>query len=1567
MPPGQLRWQQMRQTYHNVREGVPDDLFPRNDHIAFDHIRRGYNVVRYWPGAGMRRRINASAYLQSHCDEIVEDLSQFDDDLDLFRSQELLRVEELAEAMESDKFRDRVRQMLALGRQGLTDVVNVKVTIDFHSINFKESQLDVFYQQFGMVRRVPVGGEDQVIQQLVDAVYNYEELWVNGEGSMQQYCILNMKLMKFEVYSFDPHGGGNYRELPKWLSKHRTTILNIKNVNNRQTKHPHMEKICLPLCKAAFDTDLTGVHTSKMTTVSRYLPKLPEYNVDDFPIHFNELDKYERKWNVKIYVWSLKEKFYNTEWSPVEHNESAYRIRRMSAREEDWPIMDVFLYDPDQDGGASRPGHYCLIRDIHRFMSVLSPDGEDRKHLCRRCCHSWKRADDFEAHKAQCEQRDPEAVEEKLPKKQFFTFDAHSKTMKLPIYIMFDFEAFIQGPNKDHVANSVCYNVVSRIPFELSEKDEELFNQWGVKFQYRKHEPRSKRDRREMCMVLYRGPMASTMAIRIQRRLLEACTRAKTEALKEHAELPKDIKDTALYTHDACACCGMNAENVFKFKHYQMCNGFLDVEKEHVRIRDNLYYGMRENERNFKRRKEVADMKKRVNRKEMPSRKHDPRGAQEQAILQEIEVAYEEVKYKRAPPRTFEHCLYGLDGDDENPICQVLLRRIEVYQKWQADVAHSKQELNTFFKRNYHQWKYENEMKYVVHHDHFTGDYLGPAHNYCNRLARQSEKDLTPLIAHNAMGYDVKVMLDGYNHQEDGEKGSDAISGLPGGSGESFKTIFFNSGRIVDSLAHLQGSLEKIFEKLKPQQKALTNAFRKDLIAARKNHTRNDHIEIDQLLNGKTSYPYEAANWDLMKVHPSQVTHEMFNSSLKANISKKEYKEYLRLCELMRWETFGEAHDFYLMNDVMMLSDVIESHVKFGHKTFGLDPMHYIGAPSFAIDACLRTCQYPVELVKDKEMFKCVENAKRGGYSHVMGRRAKANNPYMEEHYNPDEATSYLMQWDVNGLYTYIQNSYMPAGAPRRMKKKDIDALNRKDGDGPGVRPLSETFADLPTPLDVNDYHDLPEFVDGGWLTISGYWPKDCHDQIDLPMLGEKMSANEGMLSAYNRKALELNGKKYMPTQKLFATLEPKDHYTESIHLLMYAQSKGFVITEVHEGCTVRMKRILNPFMDKCAELRKIAKKAGDDFASDLLKLYCNSTFGKWCQAVRGMHDLKVATSDEDFRRIRNDPRFEGGVVTFGDVAFVRMKQDKVYFSRPMYMGSMILSLSKLHVFKFHYDVVKKIYGDKARLLKMDTDSLLYHVETEDIYDDMVAIPELRKWIETSNYTGPFTTLDGKQLKDSSRKKQLGLLQNESCDGEGSMFIIHEFVGLRAKCFAYRLYDWENDVYITTCKCKGIAKGKLPNKKKDAGALASIKELKQAENVFKETPTWMNELVMNVKRQNVKQYTMNEFDISTWINTQQTGEIKVAHNFVTIGSQKLKLRTLTMEAKEALAAVDDKWHVCMDGNYTLPYGHWRIEEERKKEAMFERGEDVDFIVAPLMLRTEKFPDAKDGEETTVED
>ena len=51
-------------------------------------------------------------------------------------------------------------------------------------------------------------------------------------------------------------------------------------------------------------------------------------------------------------------------------------------------------------------------------------------------------------------------------------------------------------------------------------------------------------------------------------------------------------------------------------------------------------------------------------------------------------------------------------------------------------------------------------------------------------------------------------------------------------------------------------------------------------------------------------------------------------------------------------------------------------------------------------------------------------------------------------------------------------------------------------------------------------------------------------------------------------------------------------------------------------------------------------------------------------------------------------------------------------------MGMCILDLSKALIYNFHYNYIKKKYGNRARPLFTDTDSSTYEIEAEDVYKD---------------------------------------------------------------------------------------------------------------------------------------------------------------------------------------------------------------------------------------------------------
>ena len=144
------------------------------------------------------------------------------------------------------------------------------------------------------------------------------------------------------------------------------------------------------------------------------------------------------------------------------------------------------------------------------------------------------------------------------------------------------------------------------------------------------------------------------------------------------------------------------------------------------------------------------------------------------------------------------------------------------------------------------------------------------------------------------------------------------------------------------------------------------------------------------------------------------------------------------------------------------------------------------------------------------------------------------------------------------------------------------------------------------------------------------------------------------------------------------------------------------------------------------------------------------------------------------------------------------MKKTEVYLNNPICVGQAILDLSKTLMFYFHYNLIRKKYGNKAELLFTDTDSLMYLIQTDDFYHDIKC--DIRKKFDTSDYVDNYPS----GIKTGVNKKVIGKFKDEAAGKQ-----ITHFVGLPPKLYTFKVEEKGE-----TRKAKGVKKNVIKDYKK---------------------------------------------------------------------------------------------------------------------------------------------------------
>ena len=669
--------------------------------------------------------------------------------------------------------------------------------------------------------------------------------------------------------------------------------------------------------------------------------------------------------------------------------------------------------------------------------------------------------------------------------------------------------------------------------------------------------------------------------------------------------------------------------------------------------------------------------------------------------------------------------------------CQRIVR--EQFQKPLVMTEKNERDFQNSTKCHICERKFTPSKQKVRDHCHITGKYRGAAHSDCNlKWAISAEKLNIPVIFHNLKGYDCHFIM-----QKIGDLVRQDVNIDVGVIASNFeKYIGFRLGNhltFIDSFSFMSQSLDRLSSNLGDNEFIYSpEAFPND--------------EQFRLMKKKGVYPYDYMDSFQRFSERSLPEIEDFYSILNdTNISESEYSHAKRVWSTFQIKDLGQYHDLYLRTDVLLLADVFESFRSTCLSHYRLDPCNYFSSPGLSWDALLRMTKINLDLITDTDQQLFIEKGMRGGISYIAHRHAVANNKYMKN-YDPEVESSYIMYLDANNLYGWAMSQSLPF--------KDFKWLDPAEYEDP------EDFI-------LENYTD--DTRKGVILEVDLEYPEELHDlHNDYPLAPEKILVSDHMLSPYCKGLKDSENISSGRVHKLVPNLMTKDKYVLHYRNLQQYLSLGMKLKKVHRVLEFTQKPWMREYIDFNTEKRKMAKNS---FEKDFFKLMNNSVFGKTMENLRKRSNIKLETDPDHLLKLTRQPTYVSSKIFDENLVGVQMKKVRLVLDKPSYVGFSILELSKTLMYDFHYNYIRKKYPD-AKLLFTDTDSLVYHIKTEDVYEDLFVDRHL---FDNSDYP------ESSKFYFADNKKVIGKFKDEASGDP-----ITEFVGLKSKMYSYKTENKEN-------------------------------------------------------------------------------------------------------------------------------------------------------------------------------
>lgn len=711
-------------------------------------------------------------------------------------------------------------------------------------------------------------------------------------------------------------------------------------------------------------------------------------------------------------------------------------------------------------------------------------------------------------------------------------------------------------------------------------------------------------------------------------------------------------------------------------------------------------------------------------------------------------------------------------------------------------------------KRTKYGWGYRD-------HNHLSGKWLGNACNKCNFVASKHDVNMKiPVICHNMQNYDMHFLI-----KELHKISEKKIYIIPRNT-EKYLAIEFDGFIFIDSFQFLGESLEKLAFYLKEKDPSLFIHLAQRFKSKRR---------LDLLMQkGVFCYDY-IDSLSRFKEKQLPPVGKFYNVLIEKNITEVQYEHAKCVWQTFNCSNLGDYHDIYLKTDVLLLTDVFENFRKSCMDDYSLDPAHYLSAPQLTWDALLLSSKIKLELISDPDQFNFIEKGIRGGVSQISQRYSKANNTYLSD-YDSSKPSVHILYLDANALYSYAMCQYLPYKDFRWLEQKEADSLN---------------------PLLIEDDSD-----EGYILEVTLKYPKILHDiqaHKDLPLAPERSRIDYNELSPTAKVLCEqFKLKSTLKCEKLLTTFKDKCHYILHYQALKLYLRLGLELVKIHRVLKFKQK----PWMKEYILFNiKKRREASNNFERMIYKLYNNACFGKTLENVKKHVNVKMVSNSKTFKTLTSKPTFYSFKIFHKKLVGVQMKKPVIKLAKPIYVGMSILDISKTKIFKFHYLYISEKYGDRAKLLFTDTDSLCYEIKTEDVYRDLL---EDKDYFDFSNYP------QSHFLYSDQNKAHVGYFKDESAGNS-----ICEFVGLKSKMYSIE-YDEEE---LNIKKVKGIKKSTIEKHIKHMDFILTLINSKRMEHSFHNIGSKKHQIFTLLQRK----VSLSSFDDKRYLLVDKIHSVPYGH------------------------------------------------------------------------------------------